>query len=119
MVVRNIVLTASLFAALGAAGYYGAGMSAEVTTPVVSTFAEPTAMGTKRNLFISGHSLTDRPMPDMLAGIAENAGMPISWNMQYMAGSSFRFFRRNGPGWQGHGRAGGAAHAVDAGWPPL
>lgn len=90
MVVRNCVLTASLFAALGAAGYYGAGMSAEVTTPVVSTFAEPTAMETKRNLFISGHSLTDRPMPDMLAGIAENAGIPISWNMQYMAGSSIR-----------------------------
>ena len=54
------------------------------------TFAEPADVEAKRSLFVSGHSLTNRPMPDMLAGIAENAGMPIYWNMQYLAGSSIR-----------------------------
>ncbi len=90
MVARQIALAASLVAALGAAGYYGAGISSSQMTPVVTTFAEPADMETKRNLFISGHSLTDRPMPDMLAAFAESAGTPISWNMQHLGGSSIR-----------------------------
>jgi len=43
-----------------------------------------------RRLFISGHSLTDRPLPDYLAAIAGNAGHPLEWNMQHLAGSSLR-----------------------------
>jgi hypothetical protein len=41
-------------------------------------------------LFISGHSLTDRPFPDHLAAIAKAAGQPLSWKMQHLAGSSLR-----------------------------
>lgn len=43
-----------------------------------------------KRLFISGHSLTDRPMPDYLAAIADDMGTPLEWNMQHLAGSSLR-----------------------------
>jgi len=39
-------------------------------------------------LFISGHSLTDQPIPDQLAAIANSLGTTIDWNRQYIAGSS-------------------------------
>lgn len=41
-----------------------------------------------QSLFVSGHSLTDRPMLERLAGIAAGAGKPIVWNMQNIGGSS-------------------------------
>ncbi|GAA2880168.1 hypothetical protein GCM10010837_36640 [Aminobacter niigataensis] len=39
-------------------------------------------------LFVSGHSLTDRPMLDKLAEMAAGAGRPVVWNMQNIGGSS-------------------------------
>lgn len=50
-----------------------------------------------RKLFISGHSLTNRPFPDFLAAIAGEAGHPLHWNMQYIEGSSLRM-RTDGTG---------------------
>ncbi|WP_051090224.1 MULTISPECIES: hypothetical protein [Caldimonas] len=44
----------------------------------------------KARIFISGHSLTDRPLPDHLEKIAESLGTPILWNRQYVVGSSIR-----------------------------
>lgn len=41
-------------------------------------------------LFISGHSLTDNPLPGHLAAIARSLGTPLQWNRQYMVGSSIR-----------------------------
>jgi len=62
-----------------------------------------------RKLFISGHSLTDRPLPDYLAAIAGDAGHVLEWNMQHLAGSSLRA-RTQGSGagdgasgWNGYG----------------
>lgn len=43
-----------------------------------------------RRLFISGHSLTDRPMPDMIAAMAEKAGRPIVWERQHIGGSTIK-----------------------------
>lgn len=43
-----------------------------------------------RRLFISGHSLTDRPMPDMVAAMAEQAGRPIVWQRQHIGGSTIK-----------------------------
>jgi hypothetical protein len=44
--------------------------------------------GSPMRLFISGHSLTDQPIPDQLAAIANSLGTTIDWNRQYIAGSS-------------------------------
>jgi hypothetical protein len=44
----------------------------------------------RHNIFISGHSLTDRPMPDFLTELANGAGAPLWWNMQNIAGSSIK-----------------------------
>ena len=39
-------------------------------------------------LFISGHSLTDQPIPDHMAAIAKSLSTPLEWNRQYVVGSS-------------------------------
>lgn len=57
-----------------------------------------------RKLFISGHSLTDRPFPDFLAALAEGEGRSLEWNMQHLEGSSLRM-RTQGDGsaaWSGY-----------------
>jgi hypothetical protein len=41
-------------------------------------------------IFFSGHSLTDRPLPDHLENVARSLGTPILWNRQYVVGSSIR-----------------------------
>lgn len=71
---------------------------------------------TSANIFISGHSLVDQPMPDHLAAIARSMGTPLNWNRQYIVGSSIAARSRGtGPGataWSGYragvDRAGGA-----------
>lgn len=40
------------------------------------------------SLFVSGHSLTDRPMLDRMAEMATGSGRPVRWNMQNIGGSS-------------------------------
>ena len=41
-------------------------------------------------VFISGHSLTNRPMPDFLEEIAASAGRAFYWNRQHVNGSSIK-----------------------------
>ncbi|WP_158659299.1 hypothetical protein [Paracoccus denitrificans] len=41
-------------------------------------------------LFISGHSLTDRPLPDMVAAMADHDGLSIDWDRQHIGGSTIR-----------------------------
>lgn len=41
-------------------------------------------------LFISGHSLTDRPLPDMVAAMADHDGIRIDWDRQHIGGSTIR-----------------------------
>lgn len=60
------------------------------------TVASETVMSTapslpppaEQRIFISGHSLTDRPLPDYLAAIAESLGTHTDWNQQNLPGSS-------------------------------
>lgn len=58
------------------------------------------------NVFISGHSLTDQPMPDYLARVADSLGTPMRWNRQNVGGSSLRERTRgmslDAPGWSGY-----------------
>lgn len=49
-----------------------------------------------RRLFISGHSLTDRPYPQHLAAIAASLHRPIQWNMQNQFGSTLRARTKGG-----------------------
>lgn len=58
----------------------------------------PAEGATVKRLFISGHSLTDRPMPDMLAAMLAAAGRPVDWNRQHIAGSTIRQRTEGEPG---------------------
>ena len=59
-----------------------------------------------QRIFISGHSLTDQPIPRYVAAIAESLGRPLSWNRQYLEGSSIKQRSRGGeagtPQWSGY-----------------
>jgi hypothetical protein len=64
-------------------------------TPVASGLALEAPMladgvAPPSHLFISGHSLVDRPYPDQLAALAERAGTPLRWNRLYLVGSSIK-----------------------------
>lgn len=84
---------------LGATGIF-AGMSMATLSAFTSTHQQKTPSypslpeqeqsQTASNIFISGHSLTDRPMPDFLSTFAARSGKPIWWNMQHLGGSSIR-----------------------------
>jgi hypothetical protein len=42
------------------------------------------------SLFVSGHSLTTRPLPDYLAAFADRTGTPLRWGLQELSGTSVR-----------------------------
>lgn len=58
-----------------------------------------------QRVFISGHSLTDNPLPVYLAQVAASLGQPMQWNRQYVVGSSI-LQRSRGEGqesgWRGY-----------------
>lgn len=68
-------------------------------------------------LFISGHSLTDPPMPRHLALIARSLGTPMQWNMQSLPGSPIHMRTRGTggtPGWrQGTNREGSGLDVLE------
>jgi hypothetical protein len=43
-----------------------------------------------RQIFFSGHSLMDQPLPENVATIAASRGTPLQWKRQYLEGSSIR-----------------------------
>lgn len=59
--------------------------------PRTDLAAKPGAVRRDRaNVFISGHSLTDQPLPDFLAQVADSLGTPMRWNRQYVTGSTLK-----------------------------
>lgn len=74
-----------------------------------SKAAKPAALEEPRNsanIFYSGHSLMDRPLPDFVQKIAESLNTPTQWNRHYVVGSSIQL-RTQGPdasrpGWAGY-----------------
>jgi len=50
----------------------------------------PNAPNAPRRVLISGHSLTDQPLPDLLAAMAKSQGIAWDWQRQYIVGSSIR-----------------------------
>lgn len=58
-------------------------------------------------VFVSGHSLTDRPLPDYLERIGASLGAPIAWNRQSLGGSAIKWRARGRDqetGWAGFSR---------------
>ncbi|MGF7008564.1 hypothetical protein [Aminobacter sp. BE322] len=80
--------TVALLAALGL------GMTGKAIAPALGT--TPAVAEDARQFFISGHSLTDRPFPDMLEAIAAAGGRSLAWERQHIGGSSIRQ-RTRGP----------------------
>jgi len=72
----------------------------------VSIPRESAAMQQGSNVFWSGHSLTDPPIPQMFAEISAGFGMPMQWNRHSMAGASMEARTRGRPpnmnGWDGY-----------------
>jgi hypothetical protein len=56
----------------------------------LSFASHATPAASVERLFVSGHSLTDPPMPAYLATIARSLGTPLQWNMQSIPGSPIR-----------------------------
>lgn len=58
------------------------------------------------NIFYSGHSLMDRPLPDFVEKIAHSLAMQAHWNRQYVVGSSIQRRTQGAepivPGWRGY-----------------
>ncbi len=77
-----------------------------LTAPSAGAQAQPPRPSGER-LFVSGHSLTDQPLPYDLAAISSSLGTPLQWNRQYKPGSSIRERVRgsaagdNEEGWRG------------------
>lgn len=80
------------------------------------TSGEATARVVPRRIFISGHSLTNQPIPSDLAAIAASLGTPLDWNRQYLEGSSIRERSRGegtqAPQWKGYARGLDSANAT-------
>ncbi|MEJ6781137.1 hypothetical protein [Aminobacter sp. Piv2-1] len=77
-----------LFAALSV------GMTGKAIAPAIGT--APAVAADAGQFFVSGHSLTDRPFPDMLEAIAAAGGRSLIWERQHIGGSSIRQ-RTRGP----------------------
>jgi hypothetical protein len=73
--------------------------AADVASPVARS--QPRASA---NIFYSGHSLMDRPLPDFVQRIAESQNSPNQWNRQYVVGSSIQWRTRGADpgGWGGY-----------------
>src|SRR5689334_22231956 len=70
------------------AAVFTLGMTGEAGVPLF--FAQPPVATTAQRFFVSGHSLTDRPFPDMLEDFARQGGRTLSWERQHIGGSSIR-----------------------------
>lgn len=64
------------------------GMAADRSISAASPLASETTAGATFRVFISGHSLTDRPFPDYLKEIAAAGGTTLQWDMHTLPGSS-------------------------------
>jgi hypothetical protein len=86
-----------LCAVFGLANPVAAETVAQASPGAAGPSRERVATDMTRKLFISGHSLTNARTAGFLAEIAKAAGFDLSWNLQYMEGSSIQN-RRYGHG---------------------
>jgi hypothetical protein len=101
---RSLVLILALLVASGGDALAANQSGGSAVTQRPDLAVKPGAVRRDRaNVFISGHSLTDQPMPTFLALIAASLGTPMRWNRQYVVGSTLRERTRgvklDDPGW--------------------
>ncbi len=60
------------------------------TASVASAKSGDRSMPAPQSMFVSGHSLTNKPIPRNVAEIAASFGFPLSWNQQHLDGSSIK-----------------------------
>ena len=89
MPLRMVVVLAILGLAFSPSTMAGS-TSPSGTMPTASVVENGRAMTDVLRLFISGHSLTNQPVPMYLEAIAKGAGIDLSWNRQYLEGASIR-----------------------------
>jgi hypothetical protein len=92
-------------------------MRIEAFAPAVNSTPAPAILPSSleaRRVFISGHSLTDRPYPHQLSAIAASLRRPIQWNMQNQFGSTLRSRTKGDPAQEtSPGRWAGYRHGTD------
>jgi hypothetical protein len=81
-------------------------LSAVTSSPAAGQARDDRAPLPKENaqVFFSGHSLIDNPLPDWVELIATSLGKSISWEQQMILGSPLRLRTRgeNATGWKGY-----------------
>lgn len=90
-------LTGIALAMIVAAGCDGADGTPVPSRDPVAAPARPI-----ERVFWSGHSLTDRPLPDQFAAVSASLGRPVQWNTQVIQGSNIRTRSQGGGGWSGY-----------------
>lgn len=76
-------------AAVGLLCSASAGMAAEPNS-IAKAAGDSGPMAAPKSMFVSGHSLTNEPLPSDVAAIAAGFGMPLEWNRQYLEGSTIQ-----------------------------
>lgn len=94
---RRSFVTGAALAMLSAAGCDGAGGEPRTASAAAAAPARPF-----ERLFWSGHSLTDRPLPDQFAAIAKSLDRPVQWNAQMIHGSNIKTRSQGTGNWSGY-----------------
>ena len=74
-------------------------------------------MPAPQSMFISGHSLTNEPIPSNVTEIAAGFGFQLSWNRQHLDGSSIK--ERSHGGVSGEGQWTGYSQGIDRSNAPI
>lgn len=90
MLTKTVAITATALVLL-----HGGGAGAQVAPEPKPAVSSPTPQGQKsmripERIFVSSHSLINEPIPSDLAAIAAHFGFKVSWNRQYLEGSSIK-----------------------------
>ncbi len=104
---RNLLQVFVLLITCNGAASASTHSAGSAASPRPDVAVKPGAVRRDRaNVFISGHSLTDQPLPEYLAKVAESLGTPLRWNRQNVGASSLRERTRgmnlDAPGWSGY-----------------
>ena len=103
--VRLVLLIAAVLAACSSVVGAAATESSAVNPRPDHAVEPATVRRDSVRVFVSGHSLTDQPLPTYLAQVATSLGAPIEWNRQYMVGSAIKHRTRGRDrqdGWAGY-----------------
>lgn len=100
------LLFGAMLASCGGGG--GGSANPDATASDAPSVPAPVAGANTANMFFSGHSLTDNPLPEHVASIAASLNKQTLWNQQNIVGSPIRVRTRgdsySDPGFGGYQR---------------